>query len=63
MSAHVTRLNPEGLHHNPAFSQAIVIEGPVRTIYVGGQNAVTSAVTGAGTNAVERSGGEQARGG
>ncbi len=39
--AHVTHLNPPGLHRNPAFSQAVAVEGPVRTIYVGGQNAVT----------------------
>jgi enamine deaminase RidA (YjgF/YER057c/UK114 family) len=40
MSARVTHLNPEGLHRNPAFSQAVVVDGTVRTIYVGGQNAV-----------------------
>ena len=33
-------LNPEGLHKNPAYSQAVVTEGNVRTVYVGGQNAV-----------------------
>ena len=33
-------LNPEGMLRNPAFSQAAVISGPVRTIYVGGQDAV-----------------------
>jgi enamine deaminase RidA (YjgF/YER057c/UK114 family) len=33
-------LNPEGLHRNPAFSQAVVVEQPARTIYVGGQNGV-----------------------
>lgn len=36
-------LNPEGLPQNPAFSQAVAVSGPVRTIYVGGQNAVTAA--------------------
>jgi enamine deaminase RidA (YjgF/YER057c/UK114 family) len=41
MSAHVTHLNPAGLHRHPAFSQAVVVEGNVRTIYVGGQNAVS----------------------
>jgi enamine deaminase RidA (YjgF/YER057c/UK114 family) len=35
-------LNPDGLHRNPAFTQAIVVSGPVRTIYVGGQNAVSA---------------------
>jgi enamine deaminase RidA (YjgF/YER057c/UK114 family) len=32
--------DPEGLHHNPAFSHVAVVSGPVRTIYVGGQDAV-----------------------
>ncbi len=36
----VQHLQPEGLHRNPAFSQAIVVEGSHRTVYVGGQNAV-----------------------
>jgi len=40
MSASVTHLNPEGMHTNPAFTQAVVVEGAARTIYVGGQNAV-----------------------
>jgi enamine deaminase RidA (YjgF/YER057c/UK114 family) len=35
-----TYLNPESLVRNPAFSQAVVVEGPAKTIYVGGQNAV-----------------------
>jgi enamine deaminase RidA (YjgF/YER057c/UK114 family) len=33
-------INPESLVKNPAFTQAVVIEGPAKTIYVGGQNAV-----------------------
>lgn len=33
-------LGPAGLPRNPAFSQAVSVEGPARTIYVGGQNAV-----------------------
>src|SRR5215510_15570329 len=36
----VQHLNPDGLHKNPAFSQAVVVAGITRTIYVGGQNAV-----------------------
>ena len=36
----VTRHHPDGLPRNPAFSQAVSVEGPHRTIYVGGQNAV-----------------------
>lgn len=41
--APVEHLNPEGMHHNPAFSQAVVVSGPSRTVYVGGQNAVDAA--------------------
>jgi enamine deaminase RidA (YjgF/YER057c/UK114 family) len=33
-------INPEGLHRSPAFSQAVVVERPAKTIYVGGQNGV-----------------------
>lgn len=33
-------INPEGLHRSPAFSQAVVVEQPTRTIYIGGQNGV-----------------------
>lgn len=40
MQPQVTYLNPEGLHKNPAFTQAVVVTGPVTTIYVGGQNAL-----------------------
>lgn len=39
----VEHLNPEGMHRNPAFSQAVVVSGSYRTIYVGGQNAVDAA--------------------
>ncbi|MCY3647978.1 MAG: RidA family protein [Chloroflexi bacterium] len=36
----ITPINPETLHRNPAFSQAVTVDGPHRTVYVGGQNAV-----------------------
>jgi enamine deaminase RidA (YjgF/YER057c/UK114 family) len=36
----VRHINPDGLHRSPAFSQAVVVEHPARTIYVGGQNGV-----------------------
>ncbi len=36
----VTHVNPDTMHQNSAFSQAVVVEGSARTIYVGGQNAV-----------------------
>ena len=39
----VEYLNPEGLHKNPAFSQVAVASGNVKTVYVGGQNAVDAA--------------------
>jgi enamine deaminase RidA (YjgF/YER057c/UK114 family) len=35
-----TFFNPEGLVRNPAFTQAIAVDGSHRTIYVGGQDAV-----------------------
>jgi len=38
----VRHINPEGLHRSPAFSQAVVVEGPTKTIYIGGQNGVDS---------------------
>lgn len=37
----VEYLNPEKLHRNPAFTQVVTVTGPAKTIYVGGQNAVT----------------------
>jgi enamine deaminase RidA (YjgF/YER057c/UK114 family) len=40
MGGSVERLNPEGLHKNPAYSQVVVTAGSVKTVYVGGQNAV-----------------------
>ncbi|MGN9836581.1 RidA family protein [Nonomuraea sp. H19] len=36
----VRHINPEGVHRSPAFSQAVVVEQPTKTIYVGGQNGV-----------------------
>jgi enamine deaminase RidA (YjgF/YER057c/UK114 family) len=35
----VSYVSPEALHKNPAYSQLVVTKGPVKTIYVGGQNA------------------------
>ena len=40
MKGYVSYLNPDGLHRNPAFSQVVVTSGRIRTVYVGGQNAV-----------------------
>jgi enamine deaminase RidA (YjgF/YER057c/UK114 family) len=49
-SGSVQHINPEGLHKNPAYSQAVVVSGAARTVYVGGQNAVdaSGAVVGKG---------------
>jgi enamine deaminase RidA (YjgF/YER057c/UK114 family) len=40
MKGRVQHLNPDGLHKNPAYSQAVVVAGNIKTVYVGGQNAV-----------------------
>lgn len=39
----VQYLNPNELHKNPAYSQVVVTSGKVKTVYVGGQNAVDAA--------------------
>lgn len=36
----VEYVNPEGLHRNPAFTQAVVLPAGARTAIIGGQNAV-----------------------
>ena len=38
----ITHHNPDTLHANPAFSQAVSVEGASRMIYVGGQNGITA---------------------
>lgn len=38
--ARVEYLNPAHLPKNPAFTQVISVTGPVKTIYIGGQDAV-----------------------
>jgi enamine deaminase RidA (YjgF/YER057c/UK114 family) len=40
MNGRVEFLNPAGLPKNPAFSNVAVVSGSVRTIYIGGQDAV-----------------------
>jgi enamine deaminase RidA (YjgF/YER057c/UK114 family) len=42
VEASIEHLNPVGLHKNPGYSQAVSVTGPVKTVYVGGQNAVDS---------------------
>lgn len=46
----VEHIHPDGLHHNPAFTNVVAVSGPTKTIYVGGQNAVdeTGGIVGAG---------------
>ena len=41
-SGRVELHSPDGLVKSPAFSHVAVVSGPVRTIYVGGQDAITA---------------------
>src|SRR3990172_6228364 len=41
----VQHLNPDALNKNPAFTNVIVVTGPVKTVYVGGQDAVDASGT------------------
>lgn len=38
----IQHLNPEGMAKNPAFSQAVVVTGAQKLIFVGGQNGVVA---------------------
>jgi enamine deaminase RidA (YjgF/YER057c/UK114 family) len=40
INGQVLHLNPDGLPKNPAFTNVIVVTGQVKTIYIGGQDAV-----------------------
>lgn len=40
MKHQIQHINPDGMHKNAAFTQAVVTIGPGKTIYIGGQNAV-----------------------
>ena len=46
----VKYINPDGLSKNPAFTNVVTITGPVKTIYIGGQDAVdaSGAIVGKG---------------
>jgi len=46
----ITHINPDSLHKNPAFSQAVLVDGG-RTLYIGEQNGVddTGAIVAGGT--------------
>lgn len=39
-TGHVEFINPDTLNKNPAFSNVIVVSGSVKTVYVGGQDAI-----------------------
>lgn len=49
-SGQVEYLRPKELNQNPAFTNVVTVTGTVRTVYVGGQNAVdaTGAIVGKG---------------
>lgn len=38
----VERINPETMHHNPAFTQMVVLPADARLALIGGQNAVAA---------------------
>lgn len=46
----VQYINPNGLPKNPAFTNVVSVTGPVKTIYIGGQDAVdiSGAIVGKG---------------
>ena len=46
----VQHINPDGMSKNPAFTNVIVVSGAVKTVYIGGQDAVdaTGAIVGKG---------------
>jgi len=41
MDTKIEHINPDGLFKNPAFSQIVTTQGKGKTVYIGGQNAVT----------------------
>ena len=49
-SGSVQHINPDGMSKNPAFTNVIVVSGSVKTVYIGGQDAVdaTGAIVGKG---------------
>jgi enamine deaminase RidA (YjgF/YER057c/UK114 family) len=46
----VQYMNPDALNKNPAFTNVVVVSGTVKTVYVGGQDAIdaTGAIVGKG---------------
>jgi enamine deaminase RidA (YjgF/YER057c/UK114 family) len=51
----VEHLNPKELPQNPAFTNVVAVTGPAKTVYIGGQNAVTASgeIVGEGDIAVQ----------
>ena len=49
-TSRVQHINPDGLPKNPAFTNVVAVTGAVKTVYVGGQDAVdaSAAVVGRG---------------
>jgi enamine deaminase RidA (YjgF/YER057c/UK114 family) len=42
-SGSVRYINPDSLNNNPAFTNVVVVEGNVKTVYIGGQDALNAA--------------------
>lgn len=51
VNSQVAYLSPDTLPKNPAFSNVVTVTGPVKTIYIGGQDAVdvSGAIVGKGS--------------
>ena len=47
-------VNPEGLNKNPAFTNVVVVTGPAKTIYIGGQDALDAFGTVIGKGNIKR---------
>jgi len=50
----VLYINPDGLPKNPAFTNVIVVTGQVKTIYIGGQDAVNASGTIVGKDDIKK---------
>lgn len=50
MQGQVKYINPDTLNKNPAFTNVVTVTGPVKTVYVGGQDAMdaSGAIVGKG---------------
>jgi enamine deaminase RidA (YjgF/YER057c/UK114 family) len=51
VNGQVKYINPDGLPKNPAFTNVVTVTGPVKTVYIGGQDAVdtSGAIVGKGS--------------